>query len=253
MPEELSILLVFTAGLLSFFSPCILPLIPSYLGILGGTGFSAQPSLDKSAEQRRLKQARLFKAALGFVLGFSIVFITMGLLVSTTFFFMGGGARYINLAAGIIVIILGLNIIFDFIPFLNYEKRPFFSKQMKSAQEQPVQKYPNLKAAAAAFIAGMAFGAGWTPCIGPILTGILLLAAQGGSTGTAIFFLAVYSFGLALPFLAAALSFDFFLKIGSRFRSKMPYIRFFSGILLVIIGFIILIGQYSALTQLFER
>ena len=130
-----SLVLVFSAGLLSFLSPCVLPLIPSYIGILGGIGLG---------EENRL---RLIRAAAGFVLGFSAVFIALGILVSTTFFFMGDVTRYINWAAGIVVIVLGLNVIFDFLSFLNYEKRPFFQKRMA----------PGIQGVPAAFIAGAAF------------------------------------------------------------------------------------------------
>jgi cytochrome c-type biogenesis protein len=238
MTEELSFLLVFTAGLFSFLSPCVLPLIPSYLSILGGFGIERN-SIDKKESTR----FRLFFPATGFVLGFSVVFITLGILVSKTFFLMGGISVYINWVAGIMVIVLGLNVIFDFIKFVNYEKRPFLQKWMK----------PGNRGMFATFIAGAAFGAGWTPCIGPVLTGVLLLAGQDGKTGTAVFYLAVYSAGLAVPFLLAALFLDFFIKRGSALRSRLPLIRRISGILLIIIGLMILAGRYSALNILIQK
>ena len=230
--HSFSLILVFAAGLLSFLSPCVLPLIPSYLSILGGLG------IEKEADKNRL-----FFSAAGFVLGFSVVFITLGILVSKTFLLMGGISRYINWAAGIIVIVLGLNVIFDFIKFVNYEKRPFLQKWMK----------PGIRGMPAAFIAGAAFGAGWTPCVGPVLTGILLMAGQSGKTWTAVFYLAVYSAGLAAPFLLAAIFLDFFLKRGSAIRLHMPLIRLVSGILLIIIGLMILAGKYSAPNILIQK
>jgi cytochrome c-type biogenesis protein len=238
MTEELSLLLVFAAGLLSFLSPCVLPLIPSYLSIRGGFGIDKE-SLDKEESAR----FRLFFSAAGFVFGFSVVFIALGILVSKTFLLMGGVSRYINFTAGIIVIVLGFNVIFDFIKFTNYEKRPFFQKLMK----------PGINGVFAAFIAGAAFGAGWTPCIGPVLTGVLLMAAQSGKTGTAIFYLVVYSAGLAAPFLLAALFLDFFIKRGSAFRLRLPLIRRISGILLIILGVMILTGRFSALNILIQK
>ena len=238
---DLSILLAFSAGLVSFLSPCILPLIPSYFSILGGVGISAKRDRQNPASSR----IHLLQTAAAFVLGFSAVFIILGILVSATFSLMGGILRYINWAAGIIVIILGLNVIFDFFSFMNYEKRPFFQKRMRSSSG--VMSMP------AAFIAGTAFGAGWTPCIGPVLTAILFMAGQSGQTASAVLYLAVYSAGLAIPFLLAALFFNSFLKNASRLRSHLPIIRRISGILLIIIGLTILTGHYSALNILIQR
>ena len=244
MTEDISLFLVFTAGLLSFLSPCVLPLIPSYLSILGGVGFG-KTETKSSAHSASLYRPRLLRTAASFVLGFSAIFITLGILVSATFSLMGGISKYINWAAGIIVIILGFNIIFDFLSFLNYEKRPFLQRKMGRVSV--------MGGLPAAFIAGAAFGAGWTPCIGPVLTGILLLAGQSGQTGKAVFYLVIYSAGLALPFLLAALFFDSFLKQTSRFRSRMPLIRRISGIILIIIGLMILTGKYSALNMLIQK
>ena len=218
MSKDLPLLLVFSVGMLSFLSPCVLPLIPSYLSILGGFGLSRGSSPPQTANPEKNKllfQPRLLRAATGFVLGFSAVFITLGILVSTTFSLMGGISKYINWAAGIIVIVLGLNVIFDFLSFLNYEKRPLFQRQMRRDSSGSTQGETRGRGIFAAFFAGAAFGAGWTPCIGPILTGILLMASQDGKIGTAVFYLAVYSAGLALPFLLAALFFDSFLKHAS--------------------------------------
>ena len=244
MTEELSVILVFAAGLLSFLSPCVLPLIPSYLSILGGTGFT---ELKNNAGTPGYVKPRLLLPAAGFTLGFSAVFITLGILVSATFFLMGGILTLVNRAAGIIVIVLGLNVIFDFLPFLNYEKRPFLSKK------NLIPKQPRLWGMPAGFVAGAAFGTGWTPCIGPILTSILFLAAQGGKTGAAVFYLSVYSAGLALPFLLAALFFDSFLKRRVWLQSRMLLIRRISGIILIIFGIMILSGQFTALNRLIQK
>ena len=260
MTGDVSLLLVFAAGLLSFLSPCVLPLIPSYLSILGGVGLggatagteaTARPESDglkpdgtKPEEKKHASfNPRLFRTSIAFVLGFSIVFILLGILVSVTFSLMGGISKYINWAAGIIVIVLGFNVIFDFLSFLNYENRPLLQKKMNSS----------LRGMASALIAGMAFGAGWTPCIGPVLTAILFMAGQSGNTGKAVFYLLVYSMGLALPFLLAALFFDSFLKHSSALRKHLPLIRRISGIILIVIGIMILTGRYSALNILIQR
>jgi cytochrome c-type biogenesis protein len=251
MNGEISVFLVFFAGLLSFLSPCVLPLIPSYLGILGGVGLAENRKPVSSGEDSKPTalslKSNVFPAAIGFILGFSTVFVIFGIVVSTTFSLLSGISRYINWAAGIIVIVLGINIIFDFLSFLNYENRPFFHKLMQQRHQKKIRGVPS------AFIAGAAFGAGWTPCIGPILAGILLMAGQSGETAAAIFYLIVYSAGLALPFLLAALFFNSFLKQASRIRPFLPLIKRISGILLIVIGLMILTGRYSAFSILIQK
>ncbi|MCL2318594.1 MAG: cytochrome c biogenesis CcdA family protein [Treponema sp.] len=263
MTGDLSLFLIFAAGLLSFLSPCVLPLIPSYLSILGGIGLGGKA--EKATGRNPGEQApgepvsgysrpRLVRAAAAFILGFSVVFIVLGILISATFSLMGGIAVYINRAAGIIVIVLGLNVIFDFISFLNYEKRPFL-RNLPLRKEAPRNGEPHsfMRGLPAAFIAGAAFAAGWTPCIGPVLTAILLTAGQSGKTGIAIGYLAVYSAGLGLPFFLAALFFERFLKNASRLRRHLPLIKRVSGIILIIMGIMILSGQYSSLNILSQK
>jgi cytochrome c-type biogenesis protein len=248
MTDTLPLFLVFAAGLLSFLSPCVLPLIPSYFSILAGIGLAAKPEESSAGQKPALRRSRLMRAAAGVVLGFSAVFITLGILVSATFSLMGGVSTYINIAAGIIVIVLGLNVIFDFLSILNYENRPLLRKF--ALRLNKTNTAPGLFAA---FFAGAAFGAGWTPCIGPVLTGILLMAGQSGQTARAVFYLALYSAGLALPFLLTALFFDFFLKHTKRLRAHLPLIRRISGILLIVIGIMILTGRYSAQNILIQK
>ena len=242
---DLSFYLASIAGLLSFLSPCVLPLIPSYLSILGGVGISA-PNNQVSV----MFKPRLLWAAAGFVLGFSVVFIILGILISATMYFIGGAIRYITLAGGVIVIILGLNIIFDFLSFLNYEKRPFFKRPVL---QRRFTGLPHFGGMLAAFIAGAAFATGWTPCIGPILAGILFMAGQSGGTGIAVFYLTLYSAGLAIPFILVALFFNSFLKHGSRLRSYMPIIQRISGVILIVIGITILSGRFSDFNMVAQR
>jgi len=242
MVGDIPLFLIFAAGLISFLSPCVLPLIPSYFGILGGVGLNTKTDQTRSSFSIR---PNLIIPAVGFVLGFSVVFITFGILISATFLLMGGILVYINWVAGIIIILLGLNIIFDFLSFTNYEKRPFFHGRMKSKKRA--------HGAPTAFLAGAAFAVGWTPCIGPILMSILFMAGHTGQVALATAYLALYSAGLALPFLLAAIFFDKFIKYGPRFRSVMPVIKRVSGVLLIIIGVMILTGQYSALNILIQN
>ncbi|MCL2175124.1 MAG: cytochrome c biogenesis protein CcdA [Treponema sp.] len=241
MSDYPSILLTFAAGFLSFFSPCVLPLIPSYLSILGGAGGLSSTTGDE--ERTGKKRFILFITTLFFILGFTAIFIILSIIISTTFLLMGGIGNYIRIAAGIIVIILGINYIFDFIAILNYEKRFHITRKNKHG----------LRGFIGAFLAGAAFGAGWTPCIGPILTGVLFLAGQSGTSGIAALYLALYSLGLAIPFLLAALFFDRYLTPAKWFRDKLPLIKKISGILLIIIGILIITNRFSALNITLQK
>ncbi|MDR1862351.1 MAG: cytochrome c biogenesis protein CcdA [Treponema sp.] len=222
---DLSLPLAFGAGLLSFLSPCVLPLIPSYLSMLCGM----------SPRDPRARP-KLVAGTLSFILGFSAVFIVLSILFSAAFSLTGGISRYITAAAGIIVIILGLNTVFDFLSFLKYEKR--------------FHGAPRPVGITGAFFAGTAFAAGWTPCVGPILTGILLMAGQQGKAGVAALYLACYSAGLALPFLGAAFFFERFLAGAAGLRARLPLLRRISGLVLVFIGVLILTGRFTALNIL---
>jgi cytochrome c-type biogenesis protein len=230
--NNLSVFLAFAAGLLSFLSPCVLPLIPSYLCFLGG--------ISQDTGTRR----RLLSGTLSFIGGFTVVFVGLSFRFSSVFFFLGGFTRYINWAAGAIVILLGLNIIAGFLPFLGREFR-FHIKQSPGGRTGK-----RLARLGWAFLTGAAFGAGWTPCVGPILGSILLLAGQSGKTGLAVLYLASYSLGLGLPFLGAALFFDRFLVYTAKLRARLPMIQRISGVLLIGIGILIIFGRFQLLTTL---
>ena len=218
----LNIGISFAAGLLSFLSPCILPLIPAYLSLMGGT------TLENLKESGSLRRTAFFNTVF-FVIGFSLVFIALGVLFSTTFALFSGASRIINIVAGAIIIILGLNFIFDFWKVLNFEKRFHTTRR------------PTSKPASLFF--GMAFGAGWSPCIGPILSSILLLAGTSGSLVRGIGLLLVYSLGLGLPFLLTGLFLPAALKQLARLKSHLRTIKVASGVFLVLIGLLVLVGR----------
>ena len=224
MNENVSIFIAFGAGLLAFFSPCVLPLIPSWLGIIGGSPMSC------TGEDRPKPVTR----TVSFILGFSVIFIVLSIIFAATFNFMGAFFKYINIIAGLIVIFLGLNILFNFISFLNFEKR--FNLKYKP------------KGIIGAFFAGLAFGAGWTPCIGPVLTGILVLAGQSGGIPSAILYLSFFSFGLGLPFFLASLCYNAFINFSAKLRSHLCLIQRISGVLLIVLGILITTGIYQSIS-----
>ncbi|MBN2553948.1 MAG: cytochrome c biogenesis protein CcdA [Spirochaetales bacterium] len=217
---NVDVAIAFAAGLLSFLSPCVLPLIPSYLSLIGGV------SVRELGDRHR---TRVLLRTLLFVLGFSVVFIALGVLFSGTGGFLSSATRIVNIVAGTLVILLGLNFIFNFWKFLNFEKR----LHMRSSP----------KGWMGAVLLGMAFGAGWTPCVGPILASILFLAGSSGRVlqGTAL--LAVYSLGLGVPFILAGLFFSRFLGARERMKRHFIALRIVSGVFLVLLGLLIALGR----------
>jgi cytochrome c-type biogenesis protein len=218
--NNINVAIAFSAGVLSFLSPCVLPLIPSYLSLIGGV------SVQNLGERQRSK---LFLRTLLFVAGFSIVFIALGVLFSGTGGFFTGITQIINIVAGVLVILLGLNFIFNFWKFLNFEKR----LHMRASPTGWI----------GALLLGMAFGAGWTPCVGPILASILFLAGSSAQILQGTVLLVVYSIGLGLPFILAGLFFSRFLGYRERLKRHFDTLRILSGVFLVLIGLLIALGR----------
>jgi len=226
--ENVSLLAAFTAGIISFISPCVLPLIPGYLSFISGVSVEEMKSGDKKSEA--LKKVSL--NTLLFVLGFSFVFIAMGASATFVGEFLLSKLSLLNKVAGAIIILLGLHIMGVFkIPFLNYEKR----FHTRSKPLGPL----------GAFVVGLAFAFGWTPCIGPILGGILALAANQDTMGKGMVLLSSYSLGLGIPFFITAVSFNTFLGVFGWVKRHFRTIEIISGLFLIIIGFLIFIGSFS--------
>jgi cytochrome c-type biogenesis protein len=241
MTANPSIPAAFIAGLLSFLSPCVLPLISSWLIILGGkaAGTSGSASEPVSAADSGFPgRSYLILSTISFILGFSSTFIALSLLLSGFFMLLGSINALLNSIAGIIIILFGLNMLIPFIPFLNYEKR---------------LRLGNPRAFSGSFVLGLAFGAGWTPCIGPILGSILLMASQSGDFLFSAVCLAAYSAGLGLPFLMAAFFWGFFMKKIHPLRSFMPWIQKISGVFIIGIGIFVMLGRFKTLSGLFLR
>ena len=212
--------LAFLAGLLSFLSPCVLPLVPSYLAFVGGNASAARAV--------RVRNALLF------VLGFSLVFIALGASASLLGSLLRSYRGTLTVVGGILVIAFGLILLGILrVPWLYRDTR----MQMKGDPSTPV----------GAVVLGMAFAAGWTPCIGPILGGILTLAGATGTLSAGITLLAVYALGLAIPFVIAALAMDRFLHVSKRLRSALPWIERGAGALLVVAGLLMVTGTYTTI------
>ncbi|MEW5728698.1 MAG: cytochrome c biogenesis protein CcdA [Pseudomonadota bacterium] len=216
------------AGALSFLSPCVLPLIPAYLCFLGGV------SLDQLTDAPKTKgpDRRVVSAAIAFVLGFSAVFITMGATASALNAVIVDNMNWLSVAAGLVIIVFGLHYMGAFrIAFLNFEKRVH-------VQSKPAGLI-------GAFVLGLAFAFGWTPCVGPILATILMIAAGKDSVFEGTGLLAAYAAGLGVPFLAAAFFAKPFMGFLARFRRHMRTVEISIGGLLVVTGTLILFGKMA--------
>lgn len=227
-PLGISIAVAFAAGVLSFLSPCVLPLVPSYVSFVTGMGMEELET--GGTEVRRVALVH----SLLFVAGFSAIF--MGLGASATF--LGQLLRehqiWIARIGGGLVILFGLHLLgLTPLRFLQRERRIHL-------QDKPLGY-------AGSFAVGLTFGAGWTPCIGPILGGILTYAGTRQNVAEGLQLLGVYSLGLALPFLIAAVGLSWFLATFQRMRRYIPWVERASGVLLVLVGFLLLSGQFTAL------
>lgn len=221
------------AGLLSFASPCVLPLVPAYLCFLGGV--SLDQLTDKAAAERALS-GRVFAAALAFVLGFSTVFVIMGATASALNALLLDNMRWLSVVAGLVIIVFGLHYMGALrIPFLNFEKRVHVGGRPAGL--------------VGAYVVGLAFAFGWTPCVGPILATILMVAAGHESVLYGTSLLSAYAAGLGVPFLVAALAAKPFMAFLARFRRHMRAVELGIGALLVVTGLLILTGKLSEISN----
>ena len=223
-PGALGIAVAFLAGLLSFLSPCVLPLVPSYVGFLTGM------TLGEMTGRRR---AALIHGLL-FVGGFSLIFILLGASATA----LGRALNYYQVwlqrIGGVLIILFGLLCLGIF-------------KVSLLAQERRLQLERKPVGYLGSVLVGMAFAAGWTPCIGPVLGGILGLAATSSDVSRGMLLLGVYSAGLALPFLVAAVAVESFLEWFQRFRRFLPWVMRISGVLLVLVGILLVTGEFTRL------
>ena len=219
----------FVGGLLSFISPCVLPLVPPYLCYLSGVTFeqiSAQDVTNKTLKKRVLLTSIVF------VLGFSTVFISLGATASWVGQFVAEYFNILSIIAGIIIIVFGLH-------FLGIFKIMALFRDIRfDINEKP-------RGLLGGYIIGVAFAFGWTPCIGPVLAAILMVAGSENSLGRGASLLAFYSFGIGLPFIGAALAIRPFINFMRRFQSYMKIIEQVIGSLLVITGILFLTNNMN--------
>ena len=225
--NDVGFAIALSAGVLSFLSPCVLPLVPSYLTFV--TGMSLEDLQEGVNRKATLMHSLLF------VIGFSAIFILLGASASFLGQFFRAYEIWIARIGGVIIIALGLHMagVFRMLPLLQ-EKRVHLN-------DKPAGYLGTLGV-------GMAFGAGWTPCIGPVLGAILTYGFSQDTMWAGVGLLSVYSLGLAIPFLVAALALDWFLQAFKRFRRWIPVVEKTSGVLLIFLGLLLLTGNFTVLS-----
>ena len=222
---SLGVTISFTAGLLSFLSPCVLPLIPSYISFI--TGLSLE-------DVQRSRRVALIHSLL-FIAGFTLVFLALGATATVLGRLLLRHRDWVGRVGGVLVIVLGLYLLGVFnLSALARERRIHIA-------DKPLGYLGTM-------VVGMAFAAGWTPCIGPILGGVLTYTASAADLDRGLVLLFAYSLGLALPFLLAALMIDRFMSLFQRYRSALLWTSRVSGVLLIAVGILMLTGSMTVLT-----
>jgi cytochrome c-type biogenesis protein len=229
MAADVSILAALFAGLISFLSPCVLPLVPPYLAYLAGTSIERL----EDAEPKARVRSETIMAALLFVAGFSTVFVALGAGASAIGGLMRLYSHELAIIAGVVIIVMGLH-------FLGVTPIAFLYRQARVEVQKPVGLW-------GAYVMGFAFALGWTPCIGPILATILAVAASEATVAKGAGLLAVYSLGLGVPFVIAALAVEPFAEFLTRFRAHLAHMEKVMGGLLVLTGLAFLFGFFTQL------
>jgi cytochrome c-type biogenesis protein len=231
MGANLSIGLAFLAGLASFLSPCVFSLVPAYIGYLGGRSAA-------SAVGGKSNRWLTLRHGFAFVLGFSVVFIILGVATSALGGLLFNLRTWLARIGGIVVIIFGLHMTGIFrIPFLEYDLRP---------QTAPDRNRGYLASA----LMGVFFSAGWSPCVGPVLGAILTLALNGGSIVQGVQLLSAYSAGLAIPFLLASTQIGLVTTVIRRYGKVMRYVEIVMGAVLIVVGIMLFTGRYETIASL---
>jgi cytochrome c-type biogenesis protein len=232
--KDVSFSLAFAAGVLSFLSPCVLPLVPSYITFITGISFE---DLKEGTDRKRIRFLTISNS-LAFIAGFSLIFIALGASSSMIGGFLLQYQDWIRIIGGVLVILFGLFV-------SGIIRLDFLTRERKFHLSGKPAGYVGT------FLVGMTFAAAWTPCIGPILGSILLYASSKGSAAYGFKLLAVYSLGLAVPFFISSLMFNSFLSYSVKIRKYMRGIMLVSGLVLIAFGLLLLTNNVRQLTALF--
>lgn len=221
------------AGLASFLSPCVLPLVPGYVSLIAGTG------IEELKSQQASVLRKVMRNSVSFIAGFSMVFIMLGAISTEIGALLARYKSVLAQVAGVIIIVFGLHL--TGIMKINLLYRDTRLHQLKGGST-----------IGGAFVIGFAFAFGWTPCVTPVLAVILGFAAEQNSVAKGIALLAVYSLGLAVPFLITALAIERFLRFYSRFKAHMHVLEVCSGCLLMALGVLLVAGKFTLLSHYFS-
>jgi cytochrome c-type biogenesis protein len=232
MSQEVTVLTSFIAGFLSFISPCVLPLIPGYISFISGLTLEEM----QGTAMTNTSRSRVLAASIAFVLGFTVVFVAAGASATAIGRFLHEYAPIVEKIAGTLLIVFGLHMMGVFrIRLLENDKRIHTRKKPAG----PI----------GAFLVGTAFAFAWTPCIGPILGGILAMASSRNSVGEGMQMLAAYSLGLGVPFLLTSVAIDRFFAAAARIRRHYRLIELISGGLLIVVGLLIFFDQFTIIVK----
>jgi cytochrome c-type biogenesis protein len=234
--ENVTLFAAFVAGILSFISPCVLPLIPGYLSFVSGVTLDDMRGTSSAAVAPVGARRRAVTMSVAFVLGFSLVFISLGASATAIGTLLMEHLSLLGKIAGVVIILFGLHMMGVLrIGWLYNEKR-------MQTSGKPAGFF-------GAMLVGIAFAFGWTPCIGPILAAILAVAATQDSVGEGVKLLAVYSAGLGVPFIATSLAINQFFAASARIRKHYHTIEVVSGVLLVVVGVLIFTNRFTIIAQ----
>jgi cytochrome c-type biogenesis protein len=228
---QISVLVAMGAGVLSFLSPCVFPLVPSYLAFVGGLSLEEIEGAKAGAAHRR----RLLGHSAAFIAGFSAIFIGFGASATLLGQVLFDYRPVIQKVGGVLVILFGLHI-------AGWLPMPFLMRERHLAVKNRPAGY------LAAALVGVTFAAGWIPCVGPILGAILVMAGTAQTVGQGVLLLAAYSAGLAVPFFLSALLYGRFLGFFHRFKNLLPWVSRASGLLLILIGLLLLTEYFTLLS-----